>query len=85
MMVDERRPETRIEILDYIERKGYQIEEDESRTREEIVNGLLPLVIDTNTKTYRMMGNVTCAAAAVSSGHLIKKEMFYKIISEIEG
>ena len=77
MIVDERKPEFRREMIDFLEQKGYRIEKEESRSKEEIIKAVLPIVVNPETKEYRMMGNVTCAAAAVSKGNLFSREEFY--------
>ena len=85
MYIDERKPEGRREIIEFLEKNGYNRDNTEFRSKEEIIEAYLPIVIFFDTKEYRMMGNVTCAAAAASSKRLITKEEFYRYFHEREG
>ena len=76
--VREKDPDGRREILEFLENMGYRLDEEEPRTRQEIIESVLPITVDRKNKEYRMMGNVTCAAAAVSSGRMITKEEFFE-------
>ena len=62
----------------FLEDMGYSLEEKERRSKKEIIDSFLPICVDKTGKNFWMMGNVTCAAAAVSSKKLIKKELFYE-------
>ena len=85
MNVDERKPEGRRKLIEFLEKNGYHPDKDEFRSGEEIMESYLPIVIDFDTKEYRMMGNITCAAAAASSGVLKTVEEFYKYFKDREG
>ena len=85
MNIDERKPEYRREIIEILEKNGYNLDKNEFRSRENIIEAYLPIVINFDTKEYRMMGNVTCAAAAASGKGLKTKEEFYKYFKEREG
>lgn len=78
IFVREKDPDGRREILEFLENMGYRLDEEEPRTRQEIIESVLPITVDRKNKEYRMMGNVTCAAAAVSSGRMITKEEFFE-------
>ena len=78
IFVREKEPDGRREILEFLENMGYGLDEEEPRTRQEIIGAVLPIMVDSKNKEYRMMGNVTCAAAAVSSGRMITKEELFK-------
>lgn len=80
-LIDERNKEDRRGIIKFLEDMGYHPEEKERRSRKEIIESFLPIYVDKAGKNYWMMGNVTCAAAAVSSKKMIKKESFYEWIS----
>ncbi len=80
MFVRENDTNKRREILECLENMGYRLDESEPRTRQEIIDSVLPITVDEKKKEYRMMGNVTCAAAAASSGCLITREEFFKKI-----
>jgi len=76
--IKEKDPKKRIELIDFLESKGYALDPDESRSRQEIETGTLPIVVDDAEKVYRMMGNVTAAAAAAGSGKVITVDEFYQ-------
>lgn len=78
IFVREKDPDGRCEILEFLEGMGYKTDEEETRTRQEIVESVLPITVDKRNKEYRMMGSVTCAAAAVSSGRMMTKEEFFR-------
>ena len=85
MHMDERRCfikdgscKSRLEIIEYLEERGYTIDAQETRSREEIIDYFLPIGVDKISRTYWMMGNVTCAAPASASGMLINKETFFE-------
>ena len=78
IFVREKDPDGRRKILEFLENKGYRMDVEEPRTRQEIIGSVLPITVDRKNKEYRMMGNVTCAAAAVSSGRMITKEEFFE-------
>ena len=69
--------EERQKLISFLKEQGYRVDKDESRTPDEIEESNLPLEIDLTDKIYRMMGNATCAAAAVSSGKVITAEEFF--------
>ena len=48
-------------------------------SRQEILESHLPLTVDIASKQYDVMGNVTCAAAAATQGHLMGIDEFYHI------
>ena len=74
----------REEILDFLEKKGFKMDKDEFRSREEIIGSVLPITVNMAEKTYRMMGSVMTAAAASSKGSLSKKEDLYRWFVENE-
>ncbi len=77
-LIDERNKEERRGIIKFLEDMGYSLEAKEQRSKKEIIDSFLPIYVDKTGKNFWMMGNVTCAAAAVSSKKLIKKELFYE-------
>ena len=85
MYVDERKPEYRRKIIEFLEKNGYRLQKDEFRGREEIIEAVFPIAVNEETKEYRMMGNVTCAAAAGASGCLKTREEFYSIMEKERG
>ena len=78
MYVRENDSESRRELIEFLEARGYSLYESESRTGQEIIDGVFPIVVDEENKVYYMMGNVTCAVAAASSGKLVIAQEFYE-------
>ncbi|MCR5726191.1 MAG: hypothetical protein K6G24_01895 [Lachnospiraceae bacterium] len=74
----------RLRIISFLEDNGYKIDKTEPRSPKDIIEDFLPIVINPGDKSYRMMGNVTCAAAAASGDALIAKEEFYKQFEDIK-
>ena len=77
--------ESRREIIGYLIGEEYTLDPSENRSRDEIIESFLPLYVDKTSKTYWMMGNITCAAAASSSGKMINMEKFYEWIGRHGG
>ncbi len=63
--------EERQELITLIEKNGYELDRDECRSKDEILDGFLPIDVNPIDRNYRMIGNFTCAAAAVSSGKMM--------------
>ena len=78
MYVDERESRFRSEIIEFLEEKGYTIEKTEPRSRQEIIDQNLPIKVDLDIRTYAMMGNATCAAAACSGRALSTRAELYE-------
>ncbi len=83
--IDVRDKEERIRIIDMLDKDGFVVNQNATRTKQEIIEAVLPLVVDIRNKSYDMMGNVTCAAAAVSCGALMKADDFCKYYRERMG
>ena len=64
--IDVRYKGGRAKIIEMLEKDGFVISKEAVRTKQEIIDAVLPLKIDMKDKTYDMMGNTTCAAAACS-------------------
>lgn len=78
MFVRENDKEIREKLIKTLENDGYIKDEKKSLSRDDIIDSDLPIIINTLNKTYDRMGNVTCAAAAAGSGHIITVEEFYE-------
>ncbi len=76
--IGEKNPAEREKLICFLEKEGVVLDTDESRGRQEIVEGILPIAVNIEARTYRMMGNVTCAAGVASSGRIVKAEDFYE-------
>lgn len=77
--VDIRNKEERQKFIEKLETNGYEIDTT-IFSRNDILCGIFPIVVNINNKKISMLGNVTTAAAAVSSGVLITKEEFEKLM-----
>ncbi len=75
--------ERRKDFIEKFEKKGYKI--DKIFTKEEIIKSKLPITIDFKTKEIGRMGNVTCAAAAVSCKAVKTEEEFIEQYTNLYG
>ena len=75
--IDVRYKGGRAKIIEILEKDGFVISDNAVRTKQEIIEAVLPLKVDMKEKTYDMMGNTTCAAAARSGG-LMGANYFYR-------
>ncbi len=78
MFVGAKGREERQELITFLVDNGFQLDPDECRSTEEILDGFLPIDVNPTDRKYRMVGNVTCAAAAVSSGKLMTAGEFLR-------
>lgn len=81
--VDIRNKEERKDFIKNLETKGYIINEKYFK-REDIIDGIFPIVVNITDKKITMLGNVTTSAAATSSGVLINKEQFDLLLKSKE-
>ena len=56
---------------------GYILDKNEPRSRQEIIDYFLQIIIYPAEKTFAMIGNVTCAAAVSSIGRLSTRQEFF--------
>ena len=70
--------EDRVKLILFLESEGFFCIEDDVYSRQGTLESRLPLVIDMRDKSISHMGHVTCAAAAASSGWLIREAEFYE-------
>lgn len=75
--IDEKDLLEREKLISFLEKAGFVLDADEFRGRQGIIEGSLPVTVDMAKRTYRMMGNVTSAAGAASSGRIMTTEEFY--------
>ena len=79
--VDIKDKEERQKFIDSLESKGYIV--DETRfSRNDIICGRFPIIVNLESKKIDMMGNTTVSAAAASSGILVTQEEFEKLIND---
>ena len=55
--------EERQELMTFLENNEYELSREEYRSKDEILDGFLPIAVNLKEQRYQMMGNVTCAAA----------------------
>ena len=67
MLIKESDSKKRADFIDFLEKNGYVIDETEPHSRQIIIDDFLPIKVNSDDKTYSMMGNVTCAAAVAGS------------------
>ena len=70
--------EERVEFVESLESEGYKPNEERGFTREDVLESNLPVTVDPIRKVYGRMGNVTCAAAAVTQKILVTVDEFYE-------
>ena len=63
-----------------LEGQGFKI--DGKYLREDILNSVLPITLNFDTKGIGRMGNVTCAVVALSQGMIIKEKDFWKQLDD---
>lgn len=68
--------ERREKFINKFEEKGFKI--NKLFSKDEIIKSVLPITLDFKAKEIGRMGNVTCAAAALSQGLIKSEEEFYK-------
>ena len=81
--VDIRNKEERKDFIKNLEAKGYTIDKT-CFNIEDIIDGIFPIAVNITEKKFHMMGNVTTAAAAASSGVLINREQFEILLKSKE-
>ena len=81
--VEIKNKEEREAFIKNLETKGYTIAKT-CFNREDIIDGIFPIVVNITDKKITMLGNVTTSAAATSSGVLINKEQFDLLLKSKE-
>lgn len=76
-IVKEKESIFREDIIEFLEARGYILDKNEPRSRQEIIDYFLPIIIYPAEKTFAMIGNVTCAAAVSSTGRLSTRQEFF--------
>ena len=74
--VDERDSKKRQAFIEYLEAHGFKCDEDEVTTRQSTIDSKFPITVDAGNKLYGHLHNVTCSAAAVTSGRIITATEF---------
>ncbi len=71
----------RIELIEFLENKGFRCLEDKTHSRDQTIASRFPLVIEQDTKSICNMGNVTVSAAAAASHVIMGSCEFYLLCS----
>ena len=79
LYVFEKESEVRQKILEYLEGLGFKLAGDEIKTRQEIINGSLPIIVEKKAREYHMHINTTTAACAAQCNQIITAEDLYKM------
>ena len=71
----------RIELIEFLEDKGFRCMEDKAHSRDQTITSRFPLVIEPDTKSLSHMENVTVSAAAAASYVIMGICEFYLLCS----
>ena len=66
------------EVNQLLEKEGFTLNDEFGDTKQSILELAYPIKVNFGQKTYGVIHNTTCAAAAVSSGAVIGEEEFYE-------
>ncbi len=69
---------SRERLIEFIEKEGFSISEEFADTKQGILQSPYPIKVDFRQKTYGVIHNTTCAAAAVAGGAVVGVEEFYE-------
>ena len=69
----------REEFINYLEKKGFIIDESHF-SKQDILCSILPIIVNLSKKTINVMGNITVAACAAQCGRIITQEDFFKAV-----
>lgn len=76
--IDCRDKDKRIELIEFLESKGYSVVNDQVTNRELLVESKYPILVNAEEKTINMFHNTVSAAAVTGSGMLISPDEFYE-------
>lgn len=74
--VDVRDKKERQIFIEYLEAHGFKCDEDEVTTRQSTIDSIFPITVDALHKKYGHLHNVTCSAAAATSGKFVSAAEF---------
>lgn len=75
--IDCRDKDKRIELISFLESKGYSVVNDQVTNRELLIESKYPILLNAEEKTINMFHNTVSAAAAAGSGALMNLDEFY--------
>lgn len=70
---------SRQELLAYLEKHGFNLSKDTIKSKKEIIDGILPIIVDRATMEYHMNINTTSVACAAQNKRIITVEDLYKM------
>lgn len=76
--IDCRDKNKRIELIEFLESKGYSVVNDQVTNRELLIESKYPILVNAEVKTINMFHNTVSAAAVTGSGMLISPDEFYE-------
>ena len=76
--IDCRDKDKRLQLIEFLESKGYIVINDNVTNRELLIESKFPVLVNFEDKTITMYHTITSSAAAASSGILISIDDFYK-------
>lgn len=68
-------------FIEFLDKNGFR----PLCVREDAVCSMLPVIVGVKDRTYEVMGNITCAAAAASSGILMSAMEFRILYEDLSG
>ena len=75
--------EDRAAFINVLQDKGFEPIMQDAASIEFLVTSHLPFAIDVSNRKFWVMGNVTCAAAAIEAGVVVKEGKFIAFIDEM--
>ena len=72
--------EDRVRLVEFLEAKGFSYDKDRALDRQDVLDSVLPLMINLKEKSYFRVGNITCAAILASNECIISDKQFYKLV-----
>lgn len=63
-------------FIEYLEKYGFKCDEDEITTKQSTIDSIFPITVDAGNKLYGHLHNVTCSAAAATSGRIVSAAGF---------
>ena len=80
--IDVKGADARSLLVDELEKEGFVYSREEIRSKREVIEGKFPITVVMKDRSFFMMGNVMCAAAAASAGALVSVDEFWSFYKE---
>ena len=72
----------RAEFVEFLESEGFVC--NHILGRDDVLESFLPVLVEMKERTFRRMGNVTCAACAAQGKVIVNDEEFYELYAELQ-